>query len=153
MKRVAFTRKTPPRRESTQWTGDRLPASRAPALRLVAPAPREIQPIEKENALQHLGYMALVRKLPCARCGAVGFSQFCHADEGKGERIKTDCRRGWPGCGPHDGQPGCHWFVGTSGRMPKADRREFERLAGARTREKVVGSGKWPKRLPLWIEP
>jgi len=155
-----------------QWEGDTLPTPRVrPKLfELETPLERaqgiatigerfergmfEILrgPIPKENALQHLGYMALVRKLPCARCGIVGFSQFCHADEGKGGAIKTDCRRGWPGCGPHNGQPGCHWYVGTSGRMPKAERRAFEEQAGQSTRATIIAAGQWPKRLPLWKE-
>jgi hypothetical protein len=77
-----------------------------------------VAPIEKENALQHEGYMRLVRLLPCAHCGIVGFSQFCHSDQGKGERIKTDCRRGWPGCGPHHDTMGCHYLIGTTGTHP-----------------------------------
>lgn len=109
--------------------------------------------IPKENALQHAGYEAAVRKLPCAMCGVVGFTQFCHSDEGKGTGIKTDCRRGWPGCGPHNGQPGCHWIVGTSGRLPREERRAFEARAAQQTRQAVIAMGAWPKRLPLWIEP
>lgn len=128
------------------------------------PRPREIAsacaapvmgtPSPKEDALQHEGYMALVRKLPCARCGIYrpGLIQFCHADEGKGMGIKTDCRRGWPGCGPHDGDPGCHWYVGTSGRMTRQERRAFEAQAGAEARTAILDSGLWPKSLPLWRE-
>ena len=152
-----------------QWEGDTLPTPRlrvdgvdlVAGPRLVFPLGQQratngiyrvSAPIPKENALQHAGYMAAVRLLPCARCGISGFSQFCHADEGKGAAIKTDCRLGWPGCGPHHGRPGCHWYVGTSGRMLKAERREFERQAGARTRALIIAAGQWPKRLPLWKE-
>jgi len=109
-------------------------------------------PIAKEEALQHAGYMAQVRRLPCARCGIVGLSQFCHSDEGKGTGIKTDCRRGWPGCGPHHDSPGCHWFVGTSGNMFKAARREFEEAAGRSTRAMIRAMGRWPASLPDWKE-
>lgn len=110
------------------------------------------EPVEKENALQHEGYMAAVRQIACRRCGwfRKGFMQFCHSDQGKGQGIKTDCRRGWSGCGPHDGEPGCHWFVGTSGRMSKEGRREFEAFASASTRAEVVAKGQWPARLPRW---
>lgn len=109
-------------------------------------------PVPKEGAIQHEGYMAAARKLPCARCGIAGFTQFCHADEGKGERIKTDCRRGWPGCGPHGTEPGCHWLVGSSGRLGKAGRREFEAEAGRLTREAIRFMGQWPATLPAWAD-
>lgn len=148
MKRSGFKPKHPPRPVKTLH-------SYTPRPRLVlvgrpaANADRFV-PQPKEVALQHGGYMAAVRRLACARCGHPPPSQFCHADEGKGTGIKTDCRRGWPGCGPHGGEPGCHWLVGTSGRIPKAERREFEARAGVETRAEVVARGQWPKRLPPW---
>lgn len=105
------------------------------------------EPLPKECALQHLGYMSIVRKLACAKCATLAVRrEFCHADRGKGMAIKTDCRRGWPGC------PSCHFYVGTSGSMTKAERRAFEDMAGAATRMAVLLSGCWPKRLPRWIE-
>lgn len=110
--------------------------------------------IQKENVVTSLVYQARVRKLPCARCGIVGFSQFCHSDEGKGMGIKTDDRRGWPGCGPHleGGQMvnGCHWFVGTSGSLKQSERRELEARMSAETRLQILRLGLWPKSLPLW---
>lgn len=110
--------------------------------------------IQKENVVTSLVYQALVRKLTCARCGIVGFSQFCHSDEGKGIGIKTDDRRGWPGCGPHlEGSQtvnGCHWFVGTSGSLKQAERRELEARMSAETRLQILRRGLWPKSLPLW---
>ena len=109
--------------------------------------------IQKENVLCSAAYEAAVRTLPCIRCGIVGFTQFCHADEGKGMGIKTDVRRGWPGCGPHDGEPGCHWIVGTSGILGKIVRRALEELYGMETRARIIAAGLWPKRLPLWTEP
>lgn len=108
--------------------------------------------VPKENALQHEGYMAAVRKLACDRCGIVGFTQFCHADEGKGQSIKTDCRRGWPGCGPHGDTMGCHYLVGTSGTLTREERRAYEAEAGARTRRAIRETGAWPANLPLWGE-
>jgi hypothetical protein len=98
----------------------------------------------KENALQHAGYMDAVRGLPCARCGHPPRSQFCHADEGKGLGIKTDCRRGWPGCAA------CHFLVGSTGILGQSGRRVFELEAGARTRAQVIALGLWPARLPMW---
>lgn len=107
-------------------------------------------PVPKDEPLQHEVYMDVVRALPCARCSIVGFTQFCHADESKGMGIKTDCRLGWPGCGPSFNNPGCHWYVGTSGRMGKQERRLFEQAAGVATRYIVDQMGLWPAELPKW---
>ena len=108
--------------------------------------------VPKARPLQNKAYMAAVRCLPCIACGIAKFTQFCHADEGKGMSIKTDCRLGWPGCGPRSGEPGCHWYVGTSGEIGKAERRAFERQAGAETRAAVRAMGAWPADLPEWPE-
>lgn len=148
MKRTGFARWTPkPARQM-----DYQPRPRAPALRMPDTRDRMTAPVPKDQPLQHAGYMRLVRLLPCAMCGRAGPSQFCHSDEGKGMGLKTDCRLGWPGCGPHDGRPGCHWFVGTSGRMGKAARREFEAKAARLTRQEIVDRGLWPASLPMLIE-
>lgn len=107
-------------------------------------------PIPKENAITSPAYQAAVRRLPCIRCGIQGFTQFCHSDEGKGMAIKTDDRRGWPGCGPHGTEPGCHWYVGTSGNLKQSERRALEADYAARTRAMVEAKGEWPARLPKW---
>ena len=109
-------------------------------------APAEAQP--KEDAIQHEGYMRLVRQFRCAHCGREGPSQFCHMDRGKGTGIKSDCRYGWPGCGPHDGMPGCHYLIGTQRIYPKEVRRALESEMSARTRAEIEALGLWPKRLP-----
>ena len=109
-------------------------------------------PQPKSQPLQHEGYMAAVRTLPCMRCGVVGFTQFCHTDEGKGMGLKTDCREGWPGCGPRDGTPGCHWFVGTSGQLDRQARRDLEAHYARRTRIRILGMGLWPANLAAWPE-
>ncbi|MDO9236204.1 MAG: hypothetical protein Q7U28_09265 [Aquabacterium sp.] len=110
----------------------------------------------KENVLTSLIYQARVRKLPCARCGIVNFIQFCHSDEGKGIGIKTDDRRGWPGCGLHlEGGKmvnGCHWFVGTSGELKREERRALEAQYSSETRAKILQRGEWPKNLPIWVD-
>lgn len=86
LRRTAFKPKLPPPRPCKQYTGANPSAPRAQAVRIADGRARLVLPIAKENALQHLGYMALVRQLPCARCGFFrkGFVQFCHADQGKG---------------------------------------------------------------------
>ncbi len=102
----------------------------------------------KENVAKSAAYEAAVRRLPCYRCGIVGFTQFCHTDEGKGQGIKTDVRLGWPGCRTREGEPGCHWFIGTSGTLPREEKRQFEEKAAAHTRAEVERRGWWPKKLP-----
>lgn len=154
---TGMLRRTPMARGSGFKRPAWLPAPPAPPRRVersgvIVPVSDIVVTVDKVNALQHQGYMALVRKLPCARCGVVGFSQFCHADFGKGTGIKTDCRRGWPGCGPRPGIPGCHFFVGTSGTLPQAERRAVELEYAIKTRALILAAGTWPKRLPLWAE-
>lgn len=109
-------------------------------------------PAPKEDVLTSEAYRRAVRGLECMRCGHPPRSQFCHTDEGKGTGIKTDDRRGWAGCGPHDGQPGCHYLVGTSGTLPKAERRAEDARLAAKTRETLRARGLWPKSVPEWSE-
>lgn len=116
------------------------------AARLVVAVPKECV-IE-----EHPAYMTTVRGMACYRCGVAGFTQFCHADEGKGLSIKTDCRRGWPGCGPCGGFPGCHWVIGTSGIFTREFKRAFEAQAGKATRAAVHSIRMWPLDLPAWPE-
>lgn len=114
-----------------------------------------VQP--KSEPIQHKGYMALVRNLPCYRCGFIGFSQFCHSDEGKGQSLKSDCRTGWPGCGPHVDTSarvvnGCHYEIGTARVLPKLKRRAFEEEASRATRAAIRNAGQWPADLAPWPE-
>ena len=148
MKRSGFKRKLPPRREATQstYTPRARPVAVAhPDARLSLALPRP-----KENALQHQGYMDIVRRMACAHCGRPGPSQFCHSDEGKGERIKTDCRRGWPGCADAPGRIGCHTLIGSTGAFTRDQRRQLEASHSKNTRAAVIAAGLWPKNLPAW---
>lgn len=136
-------------------TIDYTPRPRAAAVAVHDGKARLVVPVPKQQPIQHEAYMAAVRKLPCYRCGIAGFTQFCHADEGKGERIKSDCRLGWPGCGPHPDAtgrllPGCHYEVGSTGMLGKAGRRAFEKQAGHATRATIRALGQWPAALPEW---
>lgn len=150
LKRTGFKRKP--------WPGatekiERIKPVHAPLTRPVRYASPSHDPVfttPKENTLQHEGYMAVVRKLPCARCGVIGFSQFCHSDEGKGMGIKTDCRRGWPGCGPHGDTMGCHYLLGSTGTLSRDERRRLEDEYAAKARAEIVRLGVWPKNLPAW---
>ena len=103
----------------------------------------------KEHVLVSEAYRELVRAMPCARCGYPPRSQFCHTDIDKGMGLKTDDRLGWPGCGPHGIEPGCHWLVGSSGRLGKERRLEAEAEYSKRTRAEIIRRGLWPKNLPL----
>ena len=100
--------------------------------------------VPKEAPRQHQGYMNLVRAMACMHCGKAPRSQFCHADQGKGAGIKTDCRRGWPGCAA------CHYLIGSTGKLGRDERRRLEAEYGARTRAQILANGTWPARLPLW---
>lgn len=106
------------------------------------------QVVAKENPIVCEEYRRLVRQLPCIRCGIVGFTQFCHTDLGKGMGLKTDDRGGWPGCGPHGNDNGCHHYVGRE--MSREVRRAFEEVAAAMTRDTIEKMGLWPEKLPPW---
>lgn len=99
-------------------------------------------PVPKDEPLRDEAYRRLVAALPCAHCGIVGYSQAAHADAGKGMGIKACDSTCYPACGPHPGpdggiDPGCHWLIGTSGRIPREERRELELRYGAETRARL----------------
>lgn len=144
MKRTGFRRTLPPRVKSIPQRGTGRGVISAVGDAVVA------QP--KEGALQHEAYMAAVRTLRCAHCGYPPPSQFCHSDEGKGGMLKTDCRRGWPGCGPRLGEIGCHALLGSTGKLGKDVRRALENLYSMRTRVEIRSRGLWPASLPEWSE-
>lgn len=108
------------------------------------------RPIPKEGAVQSGLYMRAAKSLGyCMRCGLQlgphkGLLDFCHADLGKGQGLKTDVRRGWPGCRR------CHETVGRE--LSKPARRAVEYLLGVMTRAAVMAAGLWPKKLPLFEE-
>ena len=155
MKRSAFKVQRPPGmrppRAAKQIGPEYTLRPRTVAVAVAGPA-RAVVAVPKTAPIQHMGYMAAVRKLACYRCGVVGLTQFCHRDEGKGMSVKTDCRLGWPGCGPGWGAPGCHWIIGTSGQFSRAECRAFEDEAGTATRAAIRDSGQWPATLPAWPE-
>lgn len=151
MKRSAW-----PRREQPPPGADRervkpvaKPLERT--VRYATPANEPVFAQLKEGVIEHEGYKALVRQLPCAHCGIVGFTQFCHSDQGKGIGIKTDSRRGWPGCGPHGNSAGCHHLIGSTGTFTREQRRTLEDRYAAETRTKILAAGQWPETLPQWV--
>lgn len=137
MRRTGFTRKV------------YCPPPPAPLRRVERSGTYAVRPalvlVHKEAAIQHQGYMNLVRAMACMHCGKPPRSQFCHADMGKGAGIKTDCRRGWPGCAA------CHYLIGSTGKLGRDERRRLEADYGARTRAQILADGTWPARLPRWV--
>lgn len=143
-----FKSKLPPPKPARQM--DYTPRPRAFERTGPARAVDPPRPMPKAHAIQHEAYMAAVRKLACAHCGKPGPSQFCHSDLGKGERIKSDCREGWPGCADSPLALGCHSLIGTQRIYPKEQRRELEAAMAAATRAEIRSRGLWPASLPHW---
>lgn len=124
--------------------------SRAPGRAVMARCDGMAAAVVKESASQSPAYMRAAKALGyCMRCGLqvvplTGGLDFAHADLGKGQGLKTDCRRGWPAC------RACHEAVGRE--LPKPVRRAVEYLLGVMTRAAVREAGTWPKSVPEWIE-
>jgi hypothetical protein len=145
MKRSGFARKTP-----AAYTKAERVAPVLARLTVKVNMPRvsdEVVTISKEAPARSEAYRRAVAALPCAHCGIVGFTQFCHSDEGKGMAIKSDDRTGWPGCGTRPGEIGCHSMIGSTGSMTRDQRRALEADYAARTRQTIFESGQWPKNL------
>lgn len=102
----------------------------------------------KEDIVRSEPYRRLVAAMPCAHCGIVDHSQAAHADQGKGANIKSDDRTCYPACGPRPGEIGCHSLIGSTGSMPRDQRRALEADYAAQTRQAIRKSGKWPKNIP-----
>lgn len=109
-------------------------------------------PVPKEAPARHESYRRLVAALPCAHCFVRGYSQAAHGDESKGQGIKSDDRTCYPACGPRPGVPGCHWLIGTSGTIPREERRAMEQEYARRTRRAILAAGQWPADLRMWEE-
>lgn len=126
---------------------DRVLAPCAPAVRRAtyAGATSGVE-IVKEDAVQSPTYQRAAKALGhCMRCGAEHVPlDFCHADLGKGKGLKTDSRRGWPGC------RGCHETVGR--KLARPVRRAVEYILGFLTRCEILAAGTWPANLPRWVE-
>jgi hypothetical protein len=128
------------------------PAPLTRAIRAATYAGSTTDAVEKECASQSAAYQKAAKALGyCMNCGTRPTPwaplEFCHADEGKGAGIKTDVRRGWPGC------RACHSLLGGhngGSRMPKAERRALEKGLAARTRAAILAAGTWPKNIDRW---
>ena len=97
-------------------------------------------PIElpKEKPVRSEKYLRAVASLPCWLCGIEDYSQACHGDEGKGMGIKSSDLTAWPGCAPHDGLPGCHYTIGSTGTYTRDERRILEKQAAQETQLALI---------------
>lgn len=122
------------------------------AQNLHAAAPATAKP--KEDAVRSEPYRRLVAAMPCAHCGAVGYSQHAHENVGKGMGLKVDDRRAMPLCCTRPGIEGCHQAFDQYRLVPGG--RDGHHAAGAewaaKTRKAIEESGKWPKGVPRWID-
>lgn len=148
LRRTGFKRKYPeraPREESAGWLIK--PRAVEPVRATMRPAIRFTEPILKDNPVRSESYRRYVAALPCWRCSLEGYSQAAHADEGKGLALKACDLTCYPACGPHDGLPGCHHFIGTSGSISREDRRALEKQAAADTQLALIAQSQEDPKL------
>jgi hypothetical protein len=141
IQRSAWPRRGQPEKETVPQRVKPVARPLERPVRYATPANEPVFAQPKEDVIKHEGYKRLVRQLPCAHCGIEGFTQFCHSDEGNGIGIKTDCRGGWPGCGPHGDSAGCHHLIGSTGTFTREERRELESFYAAQTRAAIFATG------------
>ena len=137
-----------PAKPATQYTGDALPTPRTAALLDTSAVSRLVVPLPKPLFLRSKKYLRWTATLPCANCGIEGYSNACHADEGKGMGMKACDSTVWPGCVTRYGRVGCHDIFGASGLIGKTERRSRERSFGRETRAKAKAVGMYPKGWP-----
>ncbi len=92
----------------------------------------------KSNPVRSEPYRRYVAALPCYVCRIEGYSQAAHADFGKGMGIKSCDLTCYPLCAPHNGHPGCHATVGSSGVLPRDERRDLEKITATWTQERLI---------------
>lgn len=117
---------------------------------VLVPIAGHAEPCEKENPLRSERYRRLVAAMPCINCGAIGWSQHAHTNEGKGKSLKTDDRTGFPLCCTRPGIEGCH-VAFDQYRLIAGGSEAHHALArkwGAATRAQIEAAGTWPRRLP-----
>jgi len=101
----------------------------------------------KAQAVRSPEYRRYVALLPCWLCSAVGRSQAAHADEGKGEGIKSDDTTCFPLCATQPGVAGCHDRVGAGGVFTRDERRALEQQAGRETRQRLIDLAQFDREL------
>lgn len=108
-----------------------------PMARMVPILTSIVTSFPKERPVRSEAYRRLVSRLPCIVCGIEGYTQACHGDMDKGMGMKTSDLTCWPGCGPHDGLPGCHYTIGSTGTLTREERRAAEKQFAQQTQEKL----------------
>jgi hypothetical protein len=142
MRRSGFKRPARPKRQPLTLVASTVRSAMGPRVAAVVSAPKDA-PIRDE------AYRRYVAALPCLLCGVVGYSQAAHADRGKGLGMKACDTTCYPLCGTRTGEPGCHWLVGTSGRVPRERRREIEERGGRETQLTLIAMSASDKKLAM----
>lgn len=96
------------------------------------------KPRLKADVVRSEPYRRYISALPCFMCRIEGFSQVAHGDEGKGAGLKSSDTTCYPLCAPRPGEQGCHYYVGTTGKMGRDLRRDFEQRGAAWTQEQLI---------------
>lgn len=101
MKRTPLQRKTPLRRGG--FKPQVLDKAEPPPLQPLATPPNYTgatsgEPVGKDSPVRDEAYRRWVASMPCLRCGAVGRTQACHANYGKGLSLKTSDLTCFPLC-------------------------------------------------------
>lgn len=87
----------------------------------------------KSRPVRSESYRRWVASLPCAICGAEGWTQAAHGNMGKGLGLKVCDLQLFPACAPRFGLMGCHWQIDNTFQMTREERRELEAKAIAQT--------------------
>ena len=83
-------------------------------------------------------YRRYISQLPCFMCRIEGHTQVAHGDESKGMGMKSSDLTCYPLCGPRPMEAGCHVYCGSSGKMGRDLRRDFEQRGAAWTQEQLI---------------
>jgi hypothetical protein len=124
-----------------------MPTPRTFVLRRENGDAKALVSLPKNPPLRDESYRRWVATLACAHCNRHGPSQCAHADQGKGERIKSGDDTCFPLC------PICHEGIGQKAWFQKAQRRYLEDLYGSRTRLQALSEDKFPTSWTNGMEP
>lgn len=149
LKRTSLRPRAP--RSEQQRGPDRLrsvPTVTPGAFRAPQPvATTSAEPVTKDAPVRSEAYRRAVATLPCAICGAPGYSQAAHANTGKGMGMKACDLTCFPACGPRPGFQGCHAALDQGALFLKAVRRELEPAWAADTQRRLLTMGLVPASL------
>lgn len=154
MKRAGFKPHMPP--QKTAGNREQRLAERAQAaIKSVVPRAAVMggsctgAAVRKEAPLRSEKYRRAVASLPCAHCGALGYSQCAHANTGKGAGTKVSDLDSFPLCACQPGRRGCHSIFDQGAMFSKEERRAREIAWIEQTQRQVLALGLWPKGVSL----